>query len=302
MAVAHAQVLLDLGHEIVVAGRREESARRFTEETGVEALTGGVDAVLDRLDEVPPVAVVATPVPTLAATTTAVIQAGVTDVLAEKPAGLDRDEIAEVAEVAARHNARVTVAYNRRWYASTRKARELIRDDGSVTSFTFDFTELAWRVEEAATPEVKANWLLANSTHVIDLALFLGGEPTDLVAGTAGGLDWHPAARFGGVGTTDGGALFSYHADWTGPGRWGVAVVTPQRRLVLRPLEELRQQVARSFDVESVALDDDLDRRFKPGLHRQMRAFLDGDDDLIDIHTHLRRVDDVYLPMLRGNR
>lgn len=275
MARAYAIVLQELAAPVTAVGRGEESAAAFEEETGVAAETGGLGAWLERTGDVPAQAIVAVPVDELAPATHALLEAGVGRILVEKPGGVDTGELRSVAEAAAGRGATVLVAYNRRFYESTRRARELIAEDGGVTSFGFEFTELSDVIAESPiSPRVKEHWFLANSTHVVDLAFFLGGKPASLEARVAGSLSWHPSARFAGSGETAGGALFGYQADWDAPGRWGVELMTRNRRIVLRPLEELRVQERGAFDVERIDLDDELDRRFKPGLYRQTEAFL----------------------------
>ncbi len=126
--------------------------------------------------------------------------------------------------------------------------------------------------------EEKKKWFVANSTHVVDLAFYLGGTPKSIECFTSGGLNWHPSASvFSGAGTTDTGALFSYHANWAAPGRWGVEVLTAKHRLILRPLEELQVQNLGSIEIEKVELDDKLDKQYKPGLYRETKSFLEGD-------------------------
>lgn len=303
MAAAHALVLADLGCDLIVAGRGEESASRFTRETGIEARTGGLDRVLGSLESVPDLGVVAVPVPDLAAVANALIDAGVGRVLVEKPGGLTRDDVDRVATRSRRFGTTILVAYNRRFYASVRHARRLIEEDGGVVSFSFEFTELSRRIEESSyTAALKSAWFFANSTHVVDLAFFLGGEAAEIDARVAGSLPWHSVARFVGSGKTTRGALFSYHADWSGPGRWGVELITERRRLVLRPLEELKVLDHGEWDVRPVDLGTDIDSRFKPGLHAQAQAFLENDDrDFIDIDGQLARYDRVYSKMVTGS-
>jgi len=63
------------------------------------------------------------------------IKSGFKNILLEKPAGLNEQEIKELAQTASHYNATVLVAYNRRFYASVLKAKEIIEQDGGVTSF-----------------------------------------------------------------------------------------------------------------------------------------------------------------------
>jgi hypothetical protein len=74
--------------------------------------------------------------------------------------------------------------------------------------------------------------------------------------------------------------LFNYLADWEAPGRWSLEVFTRKRRFIFRPMEQLHVVQLGSVGVEKVEVADRVDKDFKPGLHAQTRAFLDGDDRL----------------------
>lgn len=291
MAVAYARVLDALGAEYLVVGRGAESANSFEEQTGNAPVQGGLGAFLAEKDkELPEAAILALPVSELAGAAIDLMAHGIRRLLVEKPAGLTLDEIRHVAQASEETGAQVCVAYNRRYYASVRAARRMIEEDGGVSSVQFEFTEVQERVLAAnAEAQVLENWFFANSSHVIDLAFFLGGIPVELSACKAGALDWHPAgAVFTGSGKTKSGALFSYHADWSSAGRWSVDVCTPKRRLILKPLEGLKVQTKGSFEIEDVTLDDHEDRDFKPGIYLQTKDFLSRSDpgQLLQIQEH----------------
>ncbi len=276
MAVAYGRVLDALGAAWTVVGRSAQSAAQFAAATGREPVLGGLMSYLETLRAPIDAAIVALPVRELAAAARLLLASGTRRILIEKPAGLTATEIEELARAAARAHADVFVAYNRRFYSSVAVARRLITEDGGVTSFHMEFTELASRVRKSVSDlMVLNNWFLANSTHVVDLAFYLGGEPEMASGLSAGTLDWHPpGASFVGHGQTKAGAVFSWHADWSSAGRWGLDLRTAQRRLILQPLETLAVQDKSTFAVLPFEIDDELDRQFKPGLYRQVEAFL----------------------------
>ena len=179
MAQEYARVLGALKVPFEVIGRDAATADRFTERTGLPVRRDGLEAFLAGGPKPATHAIVATNVETLSDLSRRLIAHGVGRILVEKPAGLDVEEIAGLAEAARARGAHVQVAYNRRFYASVQRARELIAEDVGVTSYHCEFTE--WGHEVVASPisaEVKRHWLLANSSHtVIDLAFYLGGEP-----------------------------------------------------------------------------------------------------------------------------
>lgn len=302
MGLQYAKVLQALNVPFEAIGRRPETCREFASMTGVIPLSGGIVDALPRITGVPRAAIVAVSVEELASTTQVLLAAGVRRLLVEKPAGLDLDEIDAVAGFAQNTMADVFVAYNRRFYASTRKARQLIQDDGGVTSFFFEFTEWSHQIAALEKPmAVKQQWFLGNSSHVCDLAFFLCGAPLKLSAHAVGALDWHAAgAQFVGCGISVTGAVFCYHSNWESAGRWGVEICTRRRRLYLRPLESLSEQMRGELSLASVPLDEQLDKNFKPGIYEQTRAFLGGQDaDFLTISEHAERVADVYSHMVR---
>jgi predicted dehydrogenase len=275
MAQDYARVLKALNTPFKVIGRGENSTTSFESAMGIPAQTGGIEKALQ--NEPPPkTAIVAVGVEELAAVTTLLLQAGTRRILLEKPGGLNLEELQKLQLEAQSQQADVWMAYNRRFYESTRKAREIIQTDGGTTSCQFEFTEWSHKIRDLNKKEgIKEAWLFCNSTHVIDLAFHLCGWPSAWQSWSAGTLDWHPAAaRFSGAGMTDQGVLFSYFADWEAPGRWGIEVLTRKNRLIFRPMEQLQITPLGSVQVEPFALDDKLDCDFKPGLYLQTEAFL----------------------------
>lgn len=302
MAVDYCNVLKAMQCNITVVGRGENSALAFEEKTGMKVVQGGLENFLKtntlKYDGV----IVAVGVEQLSNNALQLIDHGFNYILIEKPAGLNEEEILKLGNTAAQKNAQVLLAYNRRTYASVLKSKEIIEQDGGVTSFNFEFTEWAHTIEPLEKkPGVKENWLLANSTHVIDLAFYLGGKPEKISCYTSGKLSWHDKAIFSGAGKTNNDVLFSYQANWNAPGRWGVEILTNKSRLILRPMEELQIQVKGSVAINKVEIDDSLDKQFKPGLYQQTRNFLNNDlSEFNTIEQHVNMVK-VYSMIAKGN-
>lgn len=275
MSVAYVDVLKAMDATLTVIGRGEVSAQSFFEETDIKPITGGLSSFLDTKPEFPDAAIVAVGVEQLASVTEALIKYGVKKILVEKPGALDYSQLEKLHQEAERLGSSVYIAYNRRFYASVQKAIGMIEIDGGVTSFLFEFTEWSHKIEPLTKGEgVKKKWFLANSTHVTDLAFFIGGFPDIIDTHISGSLSWHPSGSvFSGSGKTEKNALFSYHADWTAAGRWGCEFLTKKNRYILKPLEELKVQKTGSITIENVEIDDSLDKKYKPGLYQQVEDF-----------------------------
>jgi len=276
MGIEYAKVLKSLNCEFIAVGRSETSAKEFKKVIGVKAKIGGIDKYLQEVKEVPKAAIVAVSEDQLGVVTLKIIESGVKTILVEKPGGLDFEDVEKVKKRAEDKEVNVYIGYNRRFYASVAKAKEIIEKDGGILSIVFDFTEAVHKIVPLVRPaSVKENWFLQNSTHVIDLAFFLAGKPTKFSSFSTGSLPWHSkAAIFTGAGITEKDVLFAYHADWKGPGRWSLEVVTKNHKLFFKPLEKLQIQKVGTFEVSDVQLDDKLDINFKPGIYREVQSFL----------------------------
>lgn len=276
MAQDYAKVLGALETDVTVIGRGEESARHFRDACGLPVVAGGLEKFLSQAPALPEAAIVCVGVEALSSTSIRLIQAGVKKILVEKPAALDTNEIQELFRIAVELGANVYVAYNRRFYAATLHAKRLIEEDGGLQSCNFEFTEWGHEIEGLTkAPGVKEKWFIGNSTHVVDLAFYLAGVPKQISCYTAGSLPWHTlSAIFAGAGITDRGVLFSYQANWGAPGRWAVEALTANYRLIFRPMESLQIMHKGSVRIEPVAIDDALDKSYKPGLYQQVHSLL----------------------------
>ncbi len=292
MASEYAKVLKALEREFIVVGRSQKSAEEFEKIVGVKVITGGIDRFLNQKKDIPTVAIVAISEEQLGSATIKLLKNDVKIILVEKPAGLDFEDVRKVKRLAERMKAKVYVGYNRRFYASVKKAQEIIKKDDGISSIFFDFTEASFRIVPLVkAPGVKENWFLQNSTHVIDLAFFLAGVPKKLSAFTSGSLPWHhKGAIFSGAGETKKGILFSYHANWDAPGRWALEIMTKKSKLIFKPLEKLQIQQFGTFEVKDIKIDDNLDTEFKAGIYREVESFLGNKKDLCTISEQVENL------------
>lgn len=287
MAIEYAKVLQAQDIEYTVLGRGRESAEVFEKKIGKPVLKGGlaslsVNGEINKYDG----AIIAVDVDQLGKVARELIKANeIKNILVEKPGGLTPDDINSVRDCASKHEVNVYIGYNRRYYASVEKAKQIIREDGGILSFNFDFTEWSHIIVPLEKTEViKEEWLLANSSHVIDLAFYLGGLPKEMSSFVGGNLDWHTSGSiFSGAGKSESGALFTYSANWEAPGRWGMEILTKKHKLYLRPLEKLQIQNIGEIVISDVDINDELDKTFKPGLFKQVESFIKSKESLLTI-------------------
>lgn len=295
----YTRIFRSLGYKITAVGRSAAGCKRFQEATGITAHMWHTVASSDVLKK--SLAVVAVGGAQLGSVTKDLIELGFARILVEKPGALGYAELEEVAALAADCGTDVRIAYNRRFYESVVRGMQVIEEDGGVRSMHFDFTEWSHRIQHIEKEDgVKERWFFHNSSHVVDLAFYMAGWPTEIntIAKISNG--WHPYDLFVGSGRTDKGALFSYNADWNGPGRWQIEITTYKHRLIYRPLEELQVQIIGDIDINTVDLQKSAKDNFKHGFYNQVLAFLEGNDALPTIAEHAAHLT-VYRQMCPGS-
>jgi predicted dehydrogenase len=293
MGQAHLQSLIDLDLGALAAyspsDSRKKTVKLFSE---IQYYSGDLADALRAF--APSHVIVASPVETLAPNAMLAMEIGIKNILIEKPAALNIDEGTLLKKTAILYGADVYVGYNRRFYSSIRTALSLISEAGErIESSVLEFNEVVASNEgpTGQKESVRARWLLANSLHVLDSAFFPIGYP-DVGRShfcRSGTIGWHPSGQvFVGSGLTTSGVPFAYHANWAGPGRWGFEWVTPSARYIFRPLEQLSVMRRSSFNLETITINDEFDRRYKPGVFLQNRCFLTAPQNLVSLDQALQ--------------
>lgn len=304
MAGEYAKVLKAQRVPFDVVGRGKENCDLIRSQyPGIEVFEGGLENF--QAPRKYTHGVVTTNIEHLSQHARTLTEIGVPAILLEKPGGKDLTGIVTLAEFIKQRDSVVFIAYNRRFYASVQECEKRIEADGGVLSFHFEFTEWPHTVEGIPNYEiVKENLFFANSTHVLDLAFFLGGFPSEMNCYSKDKLEWHKKAIFAGAGISKKNALFSYQSNWKGPGRWNVEIITAQNRYIFKPMEQLQVQPQRTVRIDQLPIDDLLDKSFKPGLYKQVEAFLQNPSHpaLLKIEEQAKNCTAFYQFILNGQK
>lgn len=278
---------------LLVIGRNEAAAFDLQHSMGQMATSSGVAHAITEF-RLPEFAIVATSIDSLTSITLQLIRAGVKRILVEKPGAIYLRELELLRDEANVYGSKIYIAYNRRFFRSVQAARNYIKMDGGVQVINFDFTERSDIIKKLTKPPgVLDRWIFSNSTHVLDTSFFLAGRPREMKSWFAGGLDWHPtASRYCGAGVTEDGALFSYQANWSGPGSWAITVTTENHHMTMSPMECLIVKDKQGKEI-TIPSNDNIDCcmgfKYKEGLREQNIAFLDGvDESLCSLDTHIK--------------
>ena len=187
-------------------------------------------------------------------------------------------ELDKLAEAVDRIQANAATAYNRSAYPAFHEIRFRARQEGGITSCTYDFTEMVkpdW--PERFPAEELARWGVSNSIHVMSMAHGLIGLPQAWDSRRSGALPWHPTgAVFVGSGVSEQEIPFCYHADWGSAGRWSVEVNTPVSSYKLCPMEEVQRKTTPLGDWEPVEVAV-FAPEVKAGIAEEVAAVLSDD-------------------------
>ncbi|MBJ11456.1 MAG: myo-inositol 2-dehydrogenase, partial [Candidatus Marinimicrobia bacterium] len=275
--------LKSLNIDYNVIGRSVKSCDKFYNLTKIKPTPGGVNNYLKTQKEIPSHAIISVGILDLKDVALSLINFEIKNILIEKPGGLNMNELRHIQKISKQKGSRVYIAYNRRFYASTKKTIEIIDKDDGLLSFNFEFTEWTNLIKTSELQnKILQNYFFANSSHVVDLAFFIGGAPKTMNSFVSNSLPWHTAgAIFSGSGISSSNSLFTYHANWKSPGRWGVEFLTKNHRLILRPMEKLQILKLNSIEAEfDDEIDYSLDENYKPGLFNQVDCFIYNQDNL----------------------
>lgn len=291
MASEYAKILSFLCVKYSVIGNKKEKCDIFSKRFNIKVFDNSLENNTNILSNFTH-AIIATPIELLTNHLDIVLNSGIQNILVEKPCGLN---VADIIKINNSHtDANVIVAYNRRFYKSVNIAKELIKNDGGLLSFDVDITEIINKIKpEKYAKNVLNNWILSNTSHVIDLAFYLGGRPTELNVKCHSNIEWHYPAIFVGHGITINNALFSLHGNWKSIGRWKIEIFTKNHSILLCPLEKLQ---IKNIDDNEYKFFDIEENEFKPGLCDMTHSFLFNicDERLLKLKDHIYNIINIY--------
>mgnify|MGYP000249366669 CR=1 FL=1 len=279
MASDYYKVIKSLDIEVDIIGRGKKSAETFEKENDAIVISRNIDDYIksERIHNVKN-AIISVNIENLYEVCNKLLYTNIENILLEKPGYLYDNEIYNLEKKSRVLNKKIFIAYNRRFYNSVIQLNKIVENDGGVKSCNFDFTEWSHVIDDLKINyKVKQKWFMANSSHVLDLAFFIIGRPKKLESFISGKIKWHKSgSRFVGSGVSEKDILFSYHANWLGPGRWSLEFITNNNKLILCPMENLKLIKLGSVKENEIIANDNDDTNFKPGLFKQVDGFLNN--------------------------
>ena len=294
MSLEYAKILNFLKINYLVYSRRKHPLKKFIINKNVSTFVGKLDDLLEQKKIFFSHVIIATSIDSLRNITIKILSKNIKNILIEKPGSLNLDELKEIKRKS--KNQKIFIGYNRRFLSSVIKLKTILNKK-KIESINFTFNEQSQVIKKLKhSQKIKDNWVLANSSHVIDLAFYLVGLPKNISTLTFGKVDWHKkSSKFYGNGLSIKSIPFSYASDWNSPGSWSIELMTSDKKFILSPLEKIHYMDWKSFNVKEFQINSKFDKLFKPGLFLQTQNFLNGNhSDLCTIDYQVNQAKIIY--------
>ena len=189
-------------------------------------------------------------------------------VLMEKPAGYNLQDAEDICSAAVEKHAKAFVAFNRRFYSSTRTVLEdLAQRPEQRFIHVQDQEDPSAALKNGQPRTVVDHWMYANSVHIVDYLRTFGRGKITAVTPICPWSDCVPLTVAAKV-DFESGDTGLYQGVWGAPGPWAVQVTTYPKRWELRPLEQAFFQPYGERKLHSMPVHP-FDTDFKPGLRLQ---------------------------------
>jgi len=292
MAEEYCKVLIELQVNFEVVGKSDININKLRNIYNKNIFYSGGLENYKIGNEIYTHAIIASAVEKLSDHAKILLNAGIKNILLEKPGDLNTSCLIELKKLAEKLYAKIWVAYNRRFYSSVRELKKQVKLDGGIISTHFEFTEWVHTIDpNIYNNKVLNKWIIANSSHVIDTVFYLIGLPKSLNSIVLGQnqIEWHPSGSiFIGSGISEQGIPFTYHSNWLSSGSWAVEILTSKRRFYLKPMEKLFVQNIETIQLEEFIIDNEKDKKYKPGLMDQTISFIKcSETELLGITKHI---------------
>ena len=188
----------------------------------------------------------------------------------EKPPGLSFYEIKKLSILSSKYKVINMVGFNRRFYSNFILGLKIIKKHGNLLGITIEGHERFWKIKNLISKKNRDSWIYSNSSHVIDLLRFFGGEITSVKSFTRNNYSKKPD-QFSSIIKFKNGIIGNFISNWQSPSGWSVVLHGEKVMIEYKPLEE-GIWIDQKF-IKNKIKNDIKDKEYKPGFYMQMIAF-----------------------------
>ena len=269
MSYEYSKVLSHLKLNFVSIGRSK--LKKKLSKYHKKIYENGLDKFLKLQSKPAKFAIVAVNIEELSLVTKKLISFGVKNILLEKPGALSLKDLRILNKNSIKKKTTIHIAYNRRYYSSVIYAKQNYLKNNKIISVSFDFTEIKKRFINNFPKKIIENWLICNSSHVIDLVFYFIGFPKYLNCKIyKPNFFREKKSIFIGDGLSNKNIPFSYHSNWSSAGNWNINIMTKSEKIIFNPLEKIKIQRINEFKSLDIKITDKDDLKFKPGLKKML--------------------------------
>jgi len=275
MAKEYAKVLDYLNIKYLIIGRSNNNFKKNNFINLLDLKKGGLKKFLNEKPNLPDCAIIAVDILNLTSVSNLLIDYGIKKILLEKPGSLFKEDLSKLFKKSLKTNSNIYIAYNRRYFESIELLKSKLKNE-KVKSLHFDFSEMIEKVIKKKYPKnILSRWLIANSTHIIDLVIYILGKGSLKLNTYVGGvncLNNHKSIFIGAGRFND--IFVTYHSNWKSPGNWSIFIMTDKKKYILNPIEKLKFQLHNSQKINEFKNASLFEKKFKPGLYKMTKHFI----------------------------
>lgn len=293
IAEEYINILKDINKEFEVIGNTQKKCNYISNKYNITCYSGGVEnfKFKDYYQNI----IIATPVTFLFEHLKICIERCkfLKNIFIEKPGCMYDSQIKEIIEMKDKIN--VYIAYNRRFFSSLLKCKEIINTD-KINRAELEINEYNMHINKNIfTKEVLNNWFNCMTSHVVDMFFFIIGKPKEFKNSDhlSDKLEWHTrSSSFIGEGITNNDIKFKYFGDWNKNNKWKIKLFLKSGNIIeFQPLEKLK-----IIDKGKITIinEDKYDINFKSGYYRQLLSFLTNKKNLKTIEEQYYDYINIY--------
>ena len=194
-------------------------------------------------------------------------------VFIEKPPGLDIKELSELNSLSKKYKTSNLVGYNRRYYSIVQKLKKEIKNE-KIISAHVEAHERYWILKKKIKDKsYLKNWTYANTSHVLNLLLFLLGDFKKVISISKNNfygknIEVNTAALI----ELKKKVFVTFKSNWNVPGGWLIKIFCNRNTYTLDPLERCTI-INKKFEKKEIK-SEKYDELNKNGFFLQAKLFL----------------------------
>lgn len=193
----------------------------------------------------------------------------------EKPPGLNYNELIKLISLSKKYKTSNLVGYNRRYYSIVQQVKKKLKKE-KIVSVNLEINERMWILKKKVqNKKILSKWIYANTSHAINLLIFLLGNPK-LVKNITAKNKTNSVFKMNNSYSLlkfNSNILVSLNILWNAPGGWLLKIFCKDNTYTFNPLEKC-EIINRKFQ-KKIVEPRKYDEIYKPGFYLQSKKFIE---------------------------